>query len=296
MDRQKLEAIKRINREIVHEDGTVDTFAEQLLNLSGGIFDTSHPLVAATDSKCISYFEPDVERPIIMRVNTAIKLREKHDIGYAFVGQCVKMLKESVLAFDSMQHESSKIVLLDEKSEDGDPFISICRMDKTVHSIEVNEITSIYDKQNFENFLIRSYEADKCFYKNEKTEQYIKSQRLQLPRGMMFALSCEYSNSSFTKSQVESILKDSELSENGKISVYIEKEYLLLKNTEVGISAIKVPQGTVIDGNDLSGGWFFQSNDEITDYGEKIEIVVLKGKRTWDILNTEGKRWIEEGL
>ena len=90
-----------------------------------------------------------------MHVNTAIKLREKHDIGYAFVGQCVKMLTESVLAFDSMQHESSKIVLLDEKSEDGDSFISICRMDKTVHSIEVNEITSIYDNRNFKKFLIK---------------------------------------------------------------------------------------------------------------------------------------------
>lgn len=214
MSNNEIDIIRKINKTIVHDDGSVDSFERQLLYLSGGIFDTTKPLVVSGNSLAIDYFETEVHKPIIMRVNTAIKIREKHEIGYAFVGQCLDMLKNSVLAFESLTHPSSKIVLLDTFNDEGDPYIAVCRMDKFVHTIEVNEITSLYDKQNFEKFLIRTYDADKKFYKNKKTEQYIKSQRLQLPRGLIYALSDNYYKSSFTKSQVEDDIKKSSKNEN----------------------------------------------------------------------------------
>lgn len=201
---KNLDLIKKLNGTIVHEEeGTIDSFEKQLLNLSGGIFDMTKPLIVAADSNSINYFEPNPDKPITMRVNTGLKIREKHEIGYAFVGQCLDLLKGSVLAFDSLTQDNSVVVLLDAFNADNDPYIAICRMDRLIHMVEVNAITSVYDKQNFEKFIRRTYDADKKFYKNKKTEQYIKSQRLQLPRGMIYALSDEYSNPIFTKSQVQ---------------------------------------------------------------------------------------------
>ncbi len=204
----KIEIIRKLNKTIVHEDGSIDSFEKQLLNLSGGIFDVTKPLIVSAESSSINYFETNPDKPITMRVNTALKIREKHEIGYAFVGQCLDLLKGSVLAFESLTQDNSMIVLLDAFNSEHDPYIAICRMDRTMNMVEVNEITSVYDKQNFENFIKRTFDADKKFYKNKKTEQYIKSHRLQLPKEMIFALSDNYSKSSFTKSQVDLENKD----------------------------------------------------------------------------------------
>lgn len=218
-----VDIIRRINKTIVREDNTIDSFEKQLLNLSGGIFDVTKPLIVSPDSSIINYFEPNANKPITMRANTAIKIREKHEIGYAFVGQCLDMLKESVLAFESLTKDNSMVVLLDAYNDEDDPYIAICRTDRQMNMIEVNEITSIYDKQNFEKFIVRTFDKNKRFFKNKKTEHYIKSQRLQLPKEMIYALSDKYYKPSFTKSQVENDINFK------KMDVFCEKSVPLDK-------------------------------------------------------------------
>ena len=200
---KNLDLIKRINKTIVHPEGTYDSFEKQLLNLSGGIFDVTKPLIVSGNSRCLGFIDSPKDKLITMRVGTALKIREKHEIGYAFVGQCLDMLKGSVLAFDSLSQDNSKVILLDAFNDEGEPYIAICRTNKLMNGLEVNEITSIYTKENIEKFLVRTFEADKKFYKNKKTERYIRSQRLQLPREMIYALSENYSNRTFSKSQVK---------------------------------------------------------------------------------------------
>lgn len=199
------EFIRKINKNIVHEDGTIDSFDKQLIKLMSGVFDTKFPLVISDSSNALSYIADfKADNPLIINSSTVIKLREKHDLGYEFVSECEKYLRESVLAFDSIQHNTSKVILLQELDDDGFPMIAICREDKTIgEGLYINEVTSIYEKKNLESLIIRTYQEDKVFYKNEKTEQYIQSIGLQLPQGVIYALSNEYTNKSFTRSQVE---------------------------------------------------------------------------------------------
>lgn len=220
----KFRPIQRINRTVVRADGSVDSFEKQLLNLSGGIFDVTKPLIVSHNSVSLNYFERNHNKPIVMRVNTALKIREKHEIGYAFVGQCLDMLKGSVLAFESLTHPNSMVVLLDSFDEDNNPYIAICRTDRRMNMVAVNEITSIYGKQNFEKFIIRTFDEDRKFFKNKKTEQYIKSQRLQLPKEMIYALSGNYYTTSFTKSQVENELKSKNFSTFNERSVPLDEK------------------------------------------------------------------------
>lgn len=150
--------------------------------------------------------EEDREHQILLLLGHAVHLgwNIKHDIGYEFVSNCEMYLKESVLAFDSYQHDTSKIILLDEVDDDGFPMIAICRENKDMGgNLLLNEITSIYEKEKLEQLLNRSYENDKTFYTNKKTEQYVKSRGLQLSKGLTYALSNYYTRASFNKSQVE---------------------------------------------------------------------------------------------
>lgn len=204
----KVQMIRRINKSIVHEDGTIDSFEKQLSNLKAGTFDVSTPLVISPDSSCLEYFLSNTaNKPLTIRVSTVFKIRNKHKVDFVFIAQCLDFLRGSVLAFESLQKSTSKVIVMDVCNKDGDPYIAICRLDRRMNMIDVNEITSIYDKQNFEQFLTRTFDADKIFYKNRKIEQYIKSHRLQLPKEMIYALSDNYSKLEFSKSQVMAHLK-----------------------------------------------------------------------------------------
>lgn len=185
-----LDSIRRINRTIVHDDGTLDSFQKQLQDLSSGVYDVTKPLIVFPDSTCLSFIAADINAPLTIRVKTIRKLQEKHQIDLAFLSKCPNLIKNSVLAFDSLSRDTSKVLLLDVCNETGDPYIAVIRLNRLMSMVPVHEITSIYPKKNIASFLLRTYEANKTFYKTKKIEQIIKSQRLQLPKEMISALRC----------------------------------------------------------------------------------------------------------
>lgn len=173
----RTEELRRINGDIVHEDGSIDSFDRQLIDLSSGVYNVTNPMVVSPESKSIAFAGGlDESKPIVINVSTVIKLREKHQLGYAFVSRINEMLEKSYLAFDSLVQDTSRIFLLNESSElQAHPLIAVCRYDKNIKMIEVNEITSIYEKMDFDKFLLKTYENNKNFYCNEKTKASIKS-------------------------------------------------------------------------------------------------------------------------
>lgn len=251
----KRDVIRKINKSIVHEDGTIDSFDKQLIQLMSGVYDTRFPLVVAEDTSSLNYIGTlSVENPLVINPSTVIKLREKHDIGYEFVSNCEKYLKESVLAFDSLQHKSSKVILLQEVDDDGFPMVAICRDNKDIGgNLMINEVTSIYDKKNLESLINRTYDDNKMFYKNKKTEQYIKSIGLQLSKGLITALSNNYNKPSFNKNQV-----DAELQSNGKNSI--------LDKLKVEINDFNEP--LLFDDNEYYFAYDIYCNDNLIASGQ----------------------------
>lgn len=201
----EIDIIKRINKNVVLEDGKIISFDKQLIQLMSGVFDTRYPLVIAPNTMSLSYINDlNPNNCLVMNSSTVIKLREKHDLGFEFVSNCERYLQESLLAFESYKHETSKVILLREVDDDGFPMVAICRQDKRMgNELYVNEIPSIYDKQNLERLITHSYEKDQMFFKNKKIEQYVRSIGLQLPKGCTYALSDSYDKQVFNKSQVE---------------------------------------------------------------------------------------------
>ena len=164
--------IKSINKTIVHEDGKIDSFDKQLINLSGGIFDVRFPLVVSDNMGCLNYISTINEsKPLTMMVSTAIKIREKHDIGFAYVSQVNDLLKNSIMAFESLKHDTSVIVLLDDYDDIDDPMVAVLRTDKKVGYVDVNEITSIYDRERFSSLLQRTYDSNCTFLSMIKKKQ-----------------------------------------------------------------------------------------------------------------------------
>lgn len=225
----KIEQIKRINKSIVHEDGAIDSFDKQLIQLVSGVYDTRYPMIMSDDSSSLQYINDiEIDYPLVINVSTVIKIREKHDIGYEFVSECVNYFKESVLAMQSTVHESSKIIVFDEFDDEKNPIVAVCRTDKVVgRKNHVNEVTSVYDKERLAMMIVKTYEQNKVIYTNKKTEQYIKSIGFYFPKELIFALSINYDRTSFTKSQVEQDIKSNNIDID---SILTKKKETMWKN------------------------------------------------------------------
>ena len=206
-DPVKLDELKKINKTIIHDD-ELDSFDNQLLSLISGTYDANYPFILSDNSECIKYIDSiNDDNVLVMNVSTATKIKDKHPESYAFLSKTTDLLNDSILAMDSLTESESKVILLNEMI-DNNPMIATCRLDKkhaaSNPQIYLNEITSIYDKDNFINLIERTWNMNKVFSKNKKIEEYlIKSTWLQLPTDLMFALSNSYDSESFNKSQVE---------------------------------------------------------------------------------------------
>lgn len=232
-----IDEIKKINKTVIKEDGNLISFDKQLIQLMSGTYDTSFPLIISDTTKSLSYIDDvNINNPITINSSTVIKIREKHDIGYDFVSDCEKFLKESAFAFESNVHSTSKIVILDEVDDDNNSMVAICRTDKQVGiKLMVNEITSIYDKKNLEKMIVKAYEQNGKIYKNKKTEQYVQSIGFCFPQELTYALSTNYNRTSFTKSQVEIDLKIQQYADSKQLNEEKEREKDKMKEQDRGI-------------------------------------------------------------
>lgn len=199
----ELDKIRRINKSIIKENGTIESFDKQLIELMSGRYDTRFPMVISSNSKCLDYINSNITNPILINVSTVIKIKEKHDIGYAFVSDSEEMIQNSIFAFDSLSHDTSKIIVLNEVDDENNPIIAVVRFNKKMgrDAILINEITSIYEKERLSNLIEKTYNADKMFYKNKI--EHIRSTGFSLPKDVEYALSENYDRACFTKSQVK---------------------------------------------------------------------------------------------
>lgn len=199
----ELDKIRRINKSIIKENGTIESFDKQLIELMSGRYDTRFPMVISSNSKCLDYINSNITNPILINVSTVIKIKEKHDIGYAFVSDSEEMIQNSIFAFDSLSHDTSNIIVLNEVDDENNPIIAVVRFNKKMgrDAILINEITSIYEKERLSNLIEKTYNADKMFYKNKI--EHIRSIGFSLPKDVEYALSENYDRACFTKSQVK---------------------------------------------------------------------------------------------
>ncbi len=284
-----IEELRRINSDIVHEDGSIDSFDRQLIDLSSGVYNVRNPMIVSPESKSISFAGGvDKSKPIVINVSTVIKLREKHQLGYSFVSRINEMLDKSYLAFDSLVQDTSRIFLLDEVGEiQKKPVIAICRYDKNIKMIEVHEITSIYERNDFQEFMRRTFEENKTFYCNDKTKASIKSHAgLQLPREIIDALSIIDYSGSFNKSQIKEIASRGLQLPLDVLSPYTDNIPSAIQNQEEK-NELPSTSGEVIKSS-IESSADFQLSQETIDALSEVDYSQASGKsQTEDTTSVE---------
>lgn len=196
-----LKDIITINNNLV-KNGKIQSFKEQVFDLMTGHYNLNRMMIISTDSTSLSYIDGITKDKIItISPNKILKVMAEHNLSFYDISSLDYLLKDSVMAFDSLTQESSRIIVLDKKDIEDNQMIAICRTDAKNIFVNVNQITSIYGKKNFEDFLNRTYEKGKKIYINEKTIEFTSMQGLQLPNQFVNSIAIKKYNTKILGNQ-----------------------------------------------------------------------------------------------
>ena len=170
---------KKWNKQLLDENGNLKSWEKQLLEYEYGLIDDTF-LIVHSDSKKLAYTGID-DLPITIKPSVIRKLKIKHNIPVSVLVNADTMLENTLLGVESKDRDDSIVFLLDKFNNDQYPIIAVIRKNQGKGYLEVNEVASIYDKKNFENYLNNAIEQNKKVWINPDKKREVASRGLQLP-------------------------------------------------------------------------------------------------------------------
>ena len=167
------------NKQLLDENGKLKTWEKQLLEYEYGLIDDTF-LIVHSDSKKLAYTGID-DLPITIKPSVIRKLKIKHNIPVSVLVNADTMLENTLLGVESKDRDDSIVFLLDKFNSEQYPIIAVIRKNQGKGYLEVNEVASIYDKKNFENYLNDAIELNKKVWINPDKKREVASRGLQLP-------------------------------------------------------------------------------------------------------------------
>ena len=170
---------KKLNKQLLDEHGYIKSWDKQLLEYEYGLIDDTF-LIVHSDSKKLAYTGID-DLPITIKPSVIRKLKIKHNIPVSVLVNADTMLENTLLGVESKDRDDSIVFLLDKFNNEQYPIIAVIRKNQGKGYLEVNEVASIYDKKNFENYLNNAIEQNKKVWINPDKKREVASRGLQLP-------------------------------------------------------------------------------------------------------------------
>ena len=225
---------KKWNKQLLDENGNLKTWEKQLLEYEYGLIDDTF-LVVHSDSKKLAYTGID-DLPITIKPSVIRKLKIKHNIPVSVLVNADAMLENTLLGVESKDRDDSIVFLLDKFNSEQYPIIAVIRKNQGKGYLEVNEVASIYDKKNFENYLNNAIEQNKKVWINPDKKREVASRGLQLPLDILSPYT--YDISSAVHNQVEKNELPSTTGEITKASIESSADLQLSQETIDALSEV----------------------------------------------------------
>lgn len=159
-------------------------YKEQLLKYEYKLLKTNQLIMINIDSQKLNY-ACIKNNPLLIDTTTIAKIKTKHNLNLEFLIKLDKLIDNSVFAFDSIQHDTSKIFVLNEKNNNNQ-IIAIVRENKEMQNILVNEVTSVYDKEKLQNLINITCNQGKNVYINPEKEIEFLSLNFSVPLNRIY--------------------------------------------------------------------------------------------------------------
>ena len=184
MDEKQIDNLRRLAKSSVSEDGQVRPFAEQLADYAFGSMPESEVFVVSPSSAQFS-LPLTGDYPLVLTIRNAKKIVDDHDIPLKQLLDLPQWLKLHPLAVDSMSIAGALVVVADAKDVNGKDIVIALHIEKErgqrAHEILVDEITSVYGKDNLSFFLKNTANAGLRIFVNERTRSWLVRTGVQFP-------------------------------------------------------------------------------------------------------------------
>lgn len=296
LDDKQRNKISKISKNAIDEKGNLKAFKQQLQEYKDKKLPTGVELIVAKDNDGLRYAQVS-DKPIVMNQSNINKiLINKHsNIDSTILENIDEELQNSVFAMDSRSRKNSKVIVLDKVDNNGNPIIATIYENKKSANIEVNELTSVYEKNKFQNLINSTAKEGYNCYTNKKTNDWLLRNRLQLPTRFAETLvstnSIPTSNNNVNTTNNNSMQESENNSGSFNLSKTKQKQLELIKKTNPMLDDYHTGVRTVDDiktfkeAYDIAkkeasdGGWDeYASYPDITN--EMIEDSLKTGKIT----------------
>lgn len=231
---------KKWNKQLLDENGNLKTWEKQLLEYEYGLIDDTF-LIVHSDSKKLAYTGID-DLPITIKPSVIRKLKIKHNIPVSVLVDADIMLENTLLGVESKDRDDSIVFLLDKFNSEQYPIIAVIRKNQGKGYLEVNEVASIYDKKNFENYLNNAITQNKKVWINPDKKREVASRGLQLPLDILSPYT--YDIPSVVHNQVEKNELPSTTGEITKASIESYADLQLSQETIDALSEVDYSQAS----------------------------------------------------
>lgn len=161
-----------------------ESYKEQLLRYELKVLDNKNAILINENSEKLEYANIN-SNPLVIEPKTIEKIKTKHQLNLEFLIKLDELVQNSIFAFDSIQHDTSKIFVLNEKNNKNQ-IIFIVRENKQEKHILVNEVTSVYDKEKLQNLINITCNQGKNVYINPEKEIEFLSLNFSVPLNRIY--------------------------------------------------------------------------------------------------------------
>ena len=185
MDPEKLDTCRKLAPNAIPASGNLKTFQKQIMEAAKRPPGRKDMIVVAPSTKDLGFISSiDHEVPLLMSTKILNKLYDKHGLSASEVRRSIANLRTSPLGFDSKHGHYIAIAKLNSRAP---MFVALGdSLDNTsvAHHIA---IASVYERENTEEYIINRWRRNGRFFKNDRTEAFIRD--MDLPPDMAYGLS-----------------------------------------------------------------------------------------------------------
>ena len=124
------------------------------------------------------------KKPLIINWRTIDKIFDKHGILKEDLYLLHEQIEDCILIAKSFTRKDSIIIFIKQHDNNGKEIMISISLDEKDNEINVSKITSIYSRDNVENFIRRLYKENKILYFNKMGGIWLEAVGIKLPRAL----------------------------------------------------------------------------------------------------------------
>lgn len=180
---REMSLIKKLYKNAFDENGKLKSFKQQYHDFKNKKTYKGEKLLVLPNNEGLEYAKIR-NRPLEITEHAL----NNHGVPQEIIENLPYELKNSVLALDSISRPelNARVIVLNKYDINGNPYIAtIHQTDKKV-DVEVNKLSSIYEKNNIQDFIDETNSKKGKIYTNKNTDEWLNFNRLQLPEEINF--------------------------------------------------------------------------------------------------------------